>query len=142
VDECDLVLEGGVTSAVVYAGLVGRLAEDYRFRSVGGTSAGAVAASAAAVAELARQRTRTDDAFRALTAFVEELAAPAAGGSTHLLELFHPQPATRRVFAVVLAALRVPGEAGIGGRVVAALRRTLVEFLPAAVLGAALFLVA
>lgn len=140
-DECDLVLEGGVTSAVVYAGLVQRLAQDYRFRSVGGTSAGAVAASAAAVAELARHKTGTDAAFRALETFVAELAAPAPGGGTHLLELFHPQPATRPVFAVLLAALRVPGEAGIGGRVVAALRRTLVEFLPAAVTGAVLFLV-
>ena len=42
--DCDVVLEGGVTSAVIYAGLLARLSKTYRFRCLGGTSAGAVAA--------------------------------------------------------------------------------------------------
>jgi hypothetical protein len=100
-----------------------------------------VAAAAAAVAELARQRTRSPEAFAALGKFVEALAAPAAGGGTRLLALFHPQAQTRRVFAVVLATLRVPAERGFAARAAAAARQALIEFLPAALLGAGLFLV-
>jgi hypothetical protein len=42
---CDLVMKGGITSGVVYPSLVMRLAEKYRFASIGGTSAGAIAAA-------------------------------------------------------------------------------------------------
>lgn len=54
--ECDLVMKGGVTSGVVYPYAVLALAESYRFRSIGGASAGAIAAAFAAAAEFARQR--------------------------------------------------------------------------------------
>lgn len=54
--ECDLVMKGGVTSGVVYPYAVLKLAESYRFRSIGGASAGAIAAGFAAAAEFARQR--------------------------------------------------------------------------------------
>lgn len=52
--ECDLVMKGGVTSGVVYPYAILELARVYRFRSIGGTSAGAIAASFAAAAEHAR----------------------------------------------------------------------------------------
>lgn len=48
--ECDLVLKGGVTSGVVYPYAILELARRYRFRSVGGTSAGGIAAAFAAAA--------------------------------------------------------------------------------------------
>ena len=53
--ECDLVLKGGVTSAVVYLGSVLQLGRTYRLRNIGGTSSGAIAAALAAAAEYRRQ---------------------------------------------------------------------------------------
>ena len=52
---CDLVMKGGVSSGVVYPGAILALAKRYRFRNVGGTSAGAIAASVTAAAELGRR---------------------------------------------------------------------------------------
>ncbi|MGR4866452.1 patatin-like phospholipase family protein [Caulobacter sp. LARHSG274] len=53
--ECDLVMKGGITSGVVYPYAILELARRYRFRSIGGASAGAIAAAFAAAAEYARQ---------------------------------------------------------------------------------------
>ncbi len=55
VDECDLIMKGGITSGIVYPFAILELARKYRFRSIGGTSAGAIAAAFAAAAEYARQ---------------------------------------------------------------------------------------
>ena len=46
--ECDLILKGGITSGIVYPYAILELATKYRFRSLGGTSAGAIAAAFAA----------------------------------------------------------------------------------------------
>lgn len=51
---CDLVMKGGVTSGVVYPPAIIELATRYRFVNIGGTSAGAIAAAAAAAAEYGR----------------------------------------------------------------------------------------
>ena len=56
VTECDLVMKGGITSGVVYPLAIVEIAKAFRLRSIGGTSAGAIAAAAAAAAELGRQR--------------------------------------------------------------------------------------
>ena len=69
--ECDIVMEGGVTSGVVYPAFVARLAERFTLRSIGGTSVGAVAAIAAAAAQFKRNRVRkegegVDDGFHQL----------------------------------------------------------------------------
>ena len=53
--ECDLIMKGGITSGVVYPFAVTGLAERYRLRGVGGSSAGAIAATLAAAAERRRQ---------------------------------------------------------------------------------------
>ena len=45
--ECDVIMKGGVTSGVIYPKAILKLSERYRFRSIGGTSAGAIAAAAA-----------------------------------------------------------------------------------------------
>jgi len=42
---CDLVMKGGITSGIVYPNAVLSLAREYRFKSIGGTSAGAIAAA-------------------------------------------------------------------------------------------------
>ncbi len=54
--ECDIIMKGGVTSGVVYPYAILQLARSYRFRSVGGASAGGIAAAFAAAAEFARSR--------------------------------------------------------------------------------------
>jgi predicted acylesterase/phospholipase RssA len=59
--ECDLVMKGGITSGIVYPRAIYKLAQHYRFRCIGGTSAGAIAAAAAAAAELGRQRDKHPD---------------------------------------------------------------------------------
>ena len=47
-------MKGGATSGIVYPKAVLALAKDYRFRSIGGASAGAVAAAITAAAEYGR----------------------------------------------------------------------------------------
>ena len=42
---CDLVMKGGITSGVVYPKAIDELAHEYMFKNIGGTSAGAIAAS-------------------------------------------------------------------------------------------------
>jgi predicted acylesterase/phospholipase RssA len=52
--KCDLVMKGGVTSGVVYPRAITELSRQYQFLSIGGTSAGAIAAAVAAAAEYSR----------------------------------------------------------------------------------------
>jgi predicted acylesterase/phospholipase RssA len=53
---CDIVMEGGVTSGIIYASAVAELAKYYRFSSIGGSSIGAFAAALTAAAEYSRRR--------------------------------------------------------------------------------------
>src|SRR5947209_19148571 len=53
--QCDLVMKGGITSGVVYPAAVMVLKDQFRFRSIGGTSAGAIAAALTAAAEFGRE---------------------------------------------------------------------------------------
>ena len=53
---CDLVMKGGITSGIVYPNAVLALAKQFRFKSVGGTSAGAIAAAVTAAAALGDRR--------------------------------------------------------------------------------------
>lgn len=64
--DCDLIMKGGVTSGVVYPYAILELARKYRFRSIGGTSAGAIAAAFAAAAEYARNVRGDPEGFRRL----------------------------------------------------------------------------
>lgn len=65
--DCDLVLEGAVTSAVVYLALVAGLSRRYWFRSLAGASSGA--AVAAAIAEASRIASGKDEGFRGVFRF-------------------------------------------------------------------------
>lgn len=95
--ECDLVLKGGVTSALVHPSAVVEIARDHRLRSVGGSSAGAIAAALAAAAEVGR----ADGGFERLAAVPDELVEQDVRGRTLLLRLFQPQPGTRGIFEVL-----------------------------------------
>jgi predicted acylesterase/phospholipase RssA len=102
--ECDIVMKGGITSGVVYPLAVVELSEKYRFRNVGGTSAGAIAAAATAAAELGRGK--PDAGFEAFKKLPEWLQQDADGmPGSRLQALFQPQPETKSLFMIALAAL-------------------------------------
>ena len=52
--ECDLIMKGGITSGIVYPKAIHHLSQHYRFRSIGGASAGAIAAALSAAAQYGR----------------------------------------------------------------------------------------
>lgn len=116
---CDVVMKGGITSGVVYPHAVCELAQTYRFRNVGGTSAGAIAAAATAAAEYGRER----EGFNKLARLPGWL-----GTGTNLRNLFQPQRKTGKLYAVLLA--------GVDGGRGAALVAAVAEHIPMAVLGA------
>ena len=98
---CDLVMKGGVTSGVVYPLAVCELAKLYSFKSIGGTSAGAIAAAATAAAEYARRTgAPASVGFELLTTLPKFL-----GESGQLMSLFKPSPKTASLFALATAAM-------------------------------------
>jgi predicted acylesterase/phospholipase RssA len=96
-DECDIVMKGGVTSGIVYPYAILELARRYRFRSVGGTSAGAIAASLGAAAEYARTVCGDPVGFVRLQRHCDELPERMA-------DLLQPEPRYRRVLTYLLSA--------------------------------------
>jgi predicted acylesterase/phospholipase RssA len=139
--ECDIVMEGGVTSGVVYPAFVARLAERFTLRSIGGTSVGAVAAIAAAAAQFKRNRVRKegegeDDGFHILARLPGKLQE-TIGRNTRLFSLFQPCAALRPHFRVIAAALNETNRARAAGYLSFAM---LWNFPVGAVLGAGLWL--
>jgi predicted acylesterase/phospholipase RssA len=125
--KCDVVMKGGITSGVVFPLALVEIARAYRFRSIGGTSAGAIAAAAAAAAELGR----ATGAFTSLAQLPDMLSAPTAGGRSRLFSLFQPQNSTAPVFRTLAA--------GLGGGALASVRVAgtgLLQFPIAALVGA------
>lgn len=102
--ECDLIMKGGVTSGLVYPGAIARIARDYRICSIGGTSAGAIAATAAAAMEYGLQTGGNPDAREQLARIPAELGAPTSAGTALLQQLFAADPGTRRLLDAALAA--------------------------------------
>src|SRR3954470_22317856 len=94
VAEADMVMKGGITSGVVYPLAVCRLAQSYKFRNLGGSSAGGIAAAFAAAAE----SNRAGGGFRELAKL------PGLLGNS-LAELFQPSPSTRPLFRILIAAI-------------------------------------
>ena len=68
-------MKGGITSGVVYPGAITRIATDFRFRNLGGASAGAIAAVAAAACEY-RWNQGDPAAYDALGEVSEEISGP------------------------------------------------------------------
>jgi predicted acylesterase/phospholipase RssA len=100
--ECDIVMKGGITSGVVYPAAVVALSEKYRFRNIGGTSAGAIAAAVTAAAEYGRQ-TEGGTAFTGLADVPTWLSA-----QRHLFGLFRANRRTRPVFTLLTRVLDSP----------------------------------
>jgi predicted acylesterase/phospholipase RssA len=107
---CDLVMKGGITSGVVYPSAIAGLAARYRLRNIGGASAGAIAAGAAAAAEYRRQTdpVRPMAGFERLASLGQELGNPPAGISSKHSRLFHlfaPAPLAEPLFSVLTGML-------------------------------------
>lgn len=121
---CDLVMKGGVTSGIVYPNAVLALAEEYRFKNIGGTSAGAIAAAVSAAAALGDRIRAADPArshgamlgFGGLAAvskqlstsgFIYRLFQPAAGACNayRLLVMLSGHAAVWRKWAAVLIGI-------------------------------------
>lgn len=102
---CDLVMKGGVTSGIVYPNAVLALAEEYRFKNIGGTSAGAIAAAVSAAAALG-DRIRAADPARSRDAMLGfgGLAAVSKQLSTSgfIYRLFQPAAGARNAYRLLV----------------------------------------
>ncbi len=96
-------MKGGITSGVVYPSTVVELAKTYRFRSIGGTSAGAIAAAVTAAAEYGRRE--GTGGFEELEALPTWLGQKTPKGQSNLFNLFVPDGATRPLFDVLTAPM-------------------------------------
>lgn len=103
---CDLVLTGGVASGVVYPWAVVELARSFNFKSIGGTSVGAMAAALTAAAEYGR-RCGAPGAFEVMRRLPGQLAEDAGDGRARLLALFQPAPRGARLFERFVDFVRV-----------------------------------
>lgn len=132
--QCDLVMKGGIASGIVYPGALQQLHQaGYQFRSIGGTSAGAIGAGLAAAAQCGGPQ-----GFTRLQEVSNQLA-----GDGFLLSLFQPTVAeAKTLFALVDA---VSTQSTVPARLRAALgqlggragRRPVQGMLLGAALGAA-----
>jgi Patatin-like phospholipase len=117
-NQCDLVMKGGITSGVVYPPAVLELQQKFRFRSIGGTSAGAIAAAVTAAAEFARE----GGGFERLDTLRGQLAQPG-----FLLSLFKPsdegQGAFRALTRLFIEAKPVAPTTSTWRRVIVYVRR-------------------
>jgi predicted acylesterase/phospholipase RssA len=125
---CDVLMKGGITSGVIYPHAVCELARHYKLASVGGSSAGAIAAAAAATAEFGRAA----DGFDKLESLPDDLMAKGPDDTSLLFRLFQPQDGTAGLYRVFTSGL---GKSGFGrwSRTVLA---ALVGFAGWALLGA------
>lgn len=106
--DCDLVMKGGATSGLVYPEAVLRLKGTHRFRSIGGTSAGALAAAVAAAAEYNRHGPN-GGGFKRLEELNRKLQGADGGGGqgqgaarpTYLRNLFQGSKATQPLLNIV-----------------------------------------
>ncbi|MGZ8159027.1 MAG: patatin-like phospholipase family protein [Methylobacter sp.] len=126
---CDLVMKGGIASGIVFPKAVARLSHHYRFKNIGGTSAGAIAAAVTAAAEYNRRKNNSRQGFDLLANLPDQLQAKLPDtGRSKLLSLFQPQPATRRLFSVLIHSLNCKGTYR---RIFAILRGILSAYWPA-----------
>jgi predicted acylesterase/phospholipase RssA len=72
--QCDLVMKGGIASGLVYPKAIQELSTKFRFRDIGGTSAGAIAAVVTAAAEHGRRHGKVSDPFKLVADIPKELS--------------------------------------------------------------------
>jgi Patatin-like phospholipase len=116
--ECDFVMKGGITSGVIYAGAIVELARGFRFKRIGGTSAGAIGAAVAAAAEYARERDRRPEMTHRFQQLIEDLTT-----KDFFPRLLQPFRAGRPVLGIGLSLLRQNRRPVV--RIVAALWRVV-----------------
>lgn len=106
---CDLVMKGGITSGVVYPSAALELAKGYRFKNIGGTSAGAIAAAACAAAALgdrnkaaaaAKGTSCEASGFEGLRNVAEQLATPH-----FIFRLFQPARGATLRYALLIRTI-------------------------------------
>ena len=96
-EECDIVMKGGVASGIVYPPVIVELHRKYRFRNIGGTSAGAIAAGIAAAAEYGR----ATGGFEKLKNASDQIGSPG-----FLRHLFEPSSSTRTLLLMAETMLK------------------------------------
>ncbi len=110
---CDLVMKGGITSGIVYPNAVLALARDFRFKNIGGTSAGAIAAAATAAAALGdRKHAASGSAApcpRTLGFAGLERVAAELSSQGFIFGLFQPARGARNAYRLIVA---LAGNAG------------------------------
>lgn len=111
---CDLVMKGGITSGLVYPNAVLALAKRYRFKNIGGTSAGAIAAVATAAAALGERRKPKLDPAMAAGAGMAGLAGVAKQltGQGFIYGLFQPSRGARSAYRMLVRLTAGPGLLG------------------------------
>lgn len=125
---CDVVMKGGITSGVIYPGVLHEIAMTYRIKGIGGASAGAIGAAVGAAAEFGRP-----------TGGYERLAeVPDLLGEGALGRLFQPQDRTKALLPIMLAATG-PGAHGkprpLPAKIAAIVRSAVVSFPAASTIG-------
>lgn len=111
---CDLTMRGGTTSGVIYPLAVCSLAQHYVFRSVGGASAGAIAASATAAAEYGRCAEQPESVpqgsvrpgFAGLAGLVTWFISGTGAARWRLPQLFQPTGALHRMYRLIIATMQ------------------------------------
>lgn len=134
--KCDIIMKGGITSGVVYPLAITELANEFQFKNIGGTSAGAIAAAVAAAAEYRRVVDHNSTAGFDEIAKLPDFLASNTDGEPNLLNLFPPTRKTRGLFEL---AMTFAGDETKLGKVVNAVSHllflrpwlTLLCFLPA-----------
>src|SRR2546423_5328516 len=111
---CDVVMKGGITSGVVYPSVLWVLSGRYRFRNVGGASAGAIAAIIAAAAEYGGQR-----GGEGRLTFLKQIGDDLKEVRGYLRRLFPPGWGAGVVFFVFFGVgadhTKLPGPLGCSG---------------------------
>lgn len=97
---CDVVLDGGVINGVVYPGFLMELARKFHFRSLGGTSVGAISAALAAACEFNRRYQGNNGFNEGLAKLPTELAKlmDEEAEVTKIRSLFQPDPKVQHLF--------------------------------------------
>lgn len=109
--ECDLVMKGGVTSGIIYPSAIAMIAKEYRLRSIGGTSAGAIGAAASAAMEFGRRSGRNPVARAEMATLAEQLGADVGGGPL----LFEPDASTADPYRLLMGLLQSRATRGLRG---------------------------
>ena len=123
---CDLVMKGGITSGLVYPNAVLALARKYRFKNIGGTSAGAIAAAICAAAALGERRRALEAACHSkphIGMAGLELVAGQLTRRGFIYGLFQPAWNGRAAYRLIVALAAKPGRARVALEVLLALVR-------------------